>query len=382
MQKHKKILEYTVSSLVRRKFKNLALVVVFSFVIAILASILILTYSFKVEAVNVLLDAPELIVQKISGGRHDFIPETYMKTLQKINGVGNITPRYWGYYYDNGTDSTYTLLGVDESVQNLKLLNGRFPESKGECAIGRGAFGRGVGEHINIADSKGKPYRMRIVGLFGSDSDLLANNLVLLTKESVMDVFGMLPDRATDIVVQVYNESEVPYVARKIRNELPDTRPIMKTEIIRTYDSVFSWRSGMIITMFSGALIAFCILVWDKASGLNSDEKQEIGILKAIGWETSDILEMKFWEGLVLSIMSFIIGILLAYVHIYFFHASFIAPALKGWSTIFPEFRLIPYLNLYHIFTMFFLTVVPYIASTIVPSWKAAITDPDLVMKG
>jgi ABC-type lipoprotein release transport system permease subunit len=382
MQKHKKILEYTVSSLVRRKYKNLALVAVFSFVIAILASILFLTHSFKVEAFNVLLDAPELIVQKISGGRHDFIPRTYMKKIQEIYGVGNVTPRYWGYYYDSGTDSNYTLLGVDESVQGLKLLDGRFPTEKGECAIGRGTFSKGIGEHIDIADSKGKPFRMHIIGIFGSDSDLLANNLVLLTKENILDVFGMLPDRATDIVVQVYNESEVPYVARKIRNEMPDTRPIMKSEIIRTYDSVFSWRSGMIIIMFSGALIAFCILAWDKATGLNTDEKQEIGILKAIGWETSDILEMKFWEGLVLSLTSFIIGILLAYVHILFFHASLIAPALKGWSTIFPEFRLIPSLNLYHVFTMFFLTVVPYIASTIVPSWKAAITDPDLVMRG
>jgi ABC-type lipoprotein release transport system permease subunit len=36
------------------------------------------------------------------------------------------------------------------------------------------------------------------------------------------------------------------------------------------------------------------------------EEKREIGILKAIGWETSDIIRMKFWEGLVVSLSSFL----------------------------------------------------------------------------
>jgi hypothetical protein len=45
------------------------------------------------------------------------------------------------------------------------------------------------------------------------------------------------------------------------------------------------------------AILAFAILAWEKASGLSADEKREIGILKAIGWETGDVLKMKFWEG-------------------------------------------------------------------------------------
>jgi ABC-type lipoprotein release transport system permease subunit len=382
MQKHRKILEYTISSLLRRKRKNLALIAVFSLVIGVLASILFLTHSFKVEALNVLSAAPELIVQKIVGGRHDLIPEHYMKKIEGIYGVGRVIPRYWGYYYDSVSDSNYTLMESGEDEQGLKLLDGRLPSEEGECAIGRGVSDKGIGSEIYLSNSKADNLSFTIVGVFRSDSALLTNDLVLLTKQDILSVFGMSPDRATDIIVEVYNESEVPFVARKIRNMLPDTRPITKSEIIRTYDTVFSWRSGMIITMFSGALIAFCILAWDKATGLSAEEKQEIGILKAIGWETSDILELKFWEGLVISLTSFLTGIILAYVHVFFFSASLIAPALKGWSTIFPSFELDPQINLYHVFTMFFLTIIPYIASTIIPSWKSAVTDPDTVMRG
>jgi ABC-type lipoprotein release transport system permease subunit len=75
-------------------------------------------------------------------------------------------------------------------------------------------------------------------------------------------------------------------------------------------------------------------------------------------------------------------GLILAYAHVFFFGAFLLAPPLKGWSVLFPPFRLMPYLNLYQIVVLLFLTVVPYVASTIIPAWKSAITDPDVVMRG
>ena len=49
-------------------------------------------------------------------------------------------------------------------------------------------------------------------------------------------------------------------------------------------------------------MLAFAILAWDKASGLSAEEKREIGILKAIGWETGDIIRMKLWESLLIAL--------------------------------------------------------------------------------
>ena len=56
-------------------------------------------------------------------------------------------------------------------------------------------------------------------------------------------------------------------------------------------------------------------------------------------------------------------------------------PVLKGWAVIYPEFRLVPFVDAYQIAVLFFLTVVPYTVSTIVPSWRAATIDPDAVMR-
>jgi len=61
---------------------------------------------------------------------------------------------------------------------------------------------------------------------------------------------------------------------------------------------------------------------------------------------------MKFFEGTVVSLTSFLLGVLAAYAHVFLTSS-----------------------------VLFFLTVVPYSASTIVPSWRAATVDPDSVMR-
>ncbi len=49
---------------------------------------------------------------------------------------------------------------------------------------------------------------------------------------------------------------------------------------------------------------------------------------------------------------------------------------------IYPQFRLVPFIDGYQLAVLFFLTVVPYTVATIVPAWRAAIVDPDAVMRG
>jgi ABC-type lipoprotein release transport system permease subunit len=65
-----------------------------------------------------------------------------------------------------------------------------------------------------------------------------------------------------------------------------------------------------------------------------------------------------------------------------FFGSFFLfTPVLKGWSILYPHFKLIPYVDPYQICALFFLTVAPYTAATIIPSWRAATIEPDSVMR-
>ena len=385
MTKHLKIIDYALSSLLRRKFKSMAILVAYTITVATLASVLFLSHSLKTETTAVLQGVPDLIVQRTIGGRHELIPASYKEEMAKILGIGNIVPRYWGYYYDALTKANYTLIGSGGETVPMKMLEGKLPVTPDECAVGMGVahlWGSGQSGQLILVNSKNIGVLFEVSGIFRAASNLLTNDLVVLTDETLIDFFGYPPGMATDFAVSVPNGSEVQTVAAKIKKMFPDTRPITKRELIRTYDMVFNWRSGMMLTVFSAAVIALCIMAWDKATGISAEEKQEIGILKAIGWDTSDILALKFWEGLIISLTSFLTGVILSYMHVFFFNGFILAAVLKGWSVLFPTFHLTPSFNMFHLLIMGILTVVPYIASTVIPTWKTAITDPDAVMRG
>ncbi len=187
---------------------------------------------------------------------------------------------------------------------------------------------------------------------------------------------------ATDLCVYVYNDSEADTVAKKISELFSGTRVVPKGQVAKTYEAVFSWRSGLVLVVFLGSLMAFAILAWDKATGLSAEERREIGLLKALGWETSDVIELKFWEGLVVSLLSFLLGVILAYAHVFLFGAELLRPALTGWSILYPPYQLTPHVDVEQLFLVFFVSVVPYMACTVIPSWRAATIDPEVVMRG
>jgi hypothetical protein len=168
--RHLKILEYALSSLLRRRYKNLSLVAVYAFTIAVLASVLFLTHALKTEATRLLADAPELVVQRVSAGRHDLMSTESGKRIGAIPGVAAARPRYWGYYYDALTEANYTLLGVESEPAGLEMVEGRLPAGPGECAIGQGVAGIrkvGIGDDLILVaphrtiQSGGLPFAIR-----------------------------------------------------------------------------------------------------------------------------------------------------------------------------------------------------------------------------
>ncbi|MCM2359300.1 MAG: FtsX-like permease family protein [Geobacteraceae bacterium] len=374
VEKQRCIIDFTLSSLLRRKGKNGALLVVYTLVVFLLASVMLFTQAIRKEAAAVLADAPELVVQRIVAGRHDLIPLDYMGKIGAIRGVRAVSGRLWGYYYDPLFGANYTLVVPEEQAGGL-----------GEIAVGQGVARSSMASEGNIMPfhtHDGRLVSLTVARVLPASTELVSSDLILLTAEDFRMLFGVPAGVATDLVVAVANPAEVPTIAAKIARLLPDTRPIARSEILRTYDAAFSWRSGILLAILAGALLAFLIFAWDKATGLSAEERREIGILKAVGWETGDVLAMKFWEGSVISLSAFLAGVVLAYLHVFVAAAPLFEPVLKGWSVLYPRFRLTPSLDFAQLAVLFFLVVVPYAVATIVPAWRAATVDPDAVMRG
>ena len=385
MRRHLKILDFALASLRRRPFKNWAIIVVYAFTVAVVASVLLLTRAIREEAAQLLVGAPELTVQMVVGGRHAPIPISHGDAVTGLPGVLAVEPRFWGYTYDAVTDSTITVMGIGSGDAKLELVEGRLPTAATECAIGAGVaamWSAEVGGEIILVDAATTGVLYEVVGTFVAPSDILTNDLVVLTAAEAAIFLGLPDGTATDLAVRIANPNEVDTIAGKIKRAHPESRPITRAEVLRTYDAVFHWRSGMMLAVLSGALTAFVILAWDKATGLSAEERREIGILKAVGWDTSDVLELRMWEGLVISMTSLLLGLIAAVVHVFALGAPLLTPVLRGWSVLFPELRPTPHVDPYLLFAIAFLTVVPYVAASVAPSWKAAVTDPDAVVRG
>jgi ABC-type lipoprotein release transport system permease subunit len=371
--KQRYLADFTLASLARRKTKNLGLLLVFALLVFVLASVMLFTSALRHEATQVLANSPEVILQRMVAGRHDLVPPGYLDRIGRIRGVQKSAGRLWGYYYDPVVKANYTFLGlVDEAP------------AAGRIRVGAGlARYRGVqaGNVLSFRSYSGKLFSFTVDAVLPADSELVSADLVVLGEADFRAFFDYPAGHWTDITLSVANPQEVRTVAQKLANALPDSRPILRDEVLRTYQSIFDWREGIVLALLSAAILAFAILSWDKASGLSAEEKREIGILKAIGWETGDVIRMKLWEGLLISLTAFLLGYVAAYVHVFHFSAALFAPVLKGWAVLYPKFALAPVIDGLQIATLFFFTVLPYAVAVLVPIWRAAVTDPDAVMR-
>lgn len=373
LYRHKNILEFALSSLFRRRVKNLSLLACYSLIIFVLASLIFFVHALKQESAKLLAGSPDMVVQRQMAGRHDLIPFDYADRILEIRGVDSVEPRLWGYYYEPVFGANYTIM-----VPTAKPLK-----------PGRITVGSGVARTHHVASGDLITFRthsmatllLEVQEVLPYESELVAADIVLISAEDFQKMFNLPENHATDLAIMVKNPAELATVAKKVADRLPDTRPILKTEILRTYDALFNWRGGMITVILFSALLSFIIFAWDRGSGLSAEERKEIGILKSIGWETSDVLLLKFWEGIAVSLSAFLLGSILAYLHVFLFSAPLFAGALKGWSVLYPDFRLIPGIDLSQLCILFSFSVFPYTVATIIPSWLAATVDTDAAMR-
>lgn len=373
MERQRSFLDFTLSAMLRRKWKNISLLLVYTLMVFLISSVVFFTNGLRHEAETILQDAPEMIVQRTMAGRQALVPVYYIKAIKKIRGVRRVKPRLWGYYYHPAAQANYTLMVSDDYAQE-----------EGTVEAGEGVlrtWGTVRGDKLYFRAFNGEALELRVIKTFTSPSELVTSDLILMSKGTFRRLTGIPEGFATDLAVTIRNPRESMTIAEKVSLSLPDTRCILREEILRTYAALFDWRGGYTIVLLVGAFLAFFIFSWDKATGLSAEERSEIGILKGLGWDTSDILMIKFWEGSVISVTAFLLGVLAAYIHTFLTSAPFFEHALKGWATLYPAFRLKPSVDAYQLAVLFSLTVLPYSFICLVPAWKWASSDPDMVMR-
>jgi len=391
------LLDYSLFSLRRKVLKNILVFVVFTFVVFLFSSFQLLSKGLTETAARLLESVPDITVQQMSAGRQVSIPIQAREELSVIYGITDIRLRIWGYYFDESSGANYTVVGGqdvnlsgilarDKSVDADDLfIEGRLPVlgERGNVLVSekvRELLGLNGRSHFSLFRPDLKQSSFEVVGTFSSKLDVVTGDLIFMGLEDARALFDIEDHLVTDLLVTTGNPAEIDTIARKIQDLLPGVRVVTRNQILKTYKVVFGWRSGLGMLILLTALSAFIILAWDKASAFTREDERETAVLKLLGWQTSDIIVLRFIESLILSIFAFFTGYLLSWVHLLLFDGGLFRHVMLGWSVLRPGLTLTPSFAVSDFLLLLSITAIPYLCATTVPSWRAASVRTDSVV--
>ncbi|MDT8339579.1 MAG: FtsX-like permease family protein [Sulfurimonas sp.] len=383
------ITEYAINSLLRQKYKTFFIFLVLSALIFLLSSLFFITNSIKHELYSTLDSLPEITIQKIKAGRQDEIDIRVVDDILQMSGVQSAVARVWGYYYFENAGVNFTLVGIEEYEEqykeSLKGVADLLDFDGSSMMVGEGVKRvmdeSYYKEYFNFIKPEGTLKRVHIGGTFEGDTELESNDVIVMSKKNIREIFGIDETKATDIVAKVANPNEIATIASKIKLMYPDARVVTKDDLKISYQNIFDYKSGVFLALFIVSLFTFFIIIYDKASGLSSEEKREIGILKALGWMVDDVLKERFYEGFVVSFFSYMTGTVFALFFVYVLRAPLMQNIFVGYSQLKTSFNLPFVLDVQTMALIFFLSVPIYIAATIIPAWRSATLEADEVIR-
>lgn len=385
MRRQLALLDYALGSLRRRAQKSAALVLGLALVVALFSSTILLTDSLRREYELSVERMPALTVQQLVAGRPALIDASVAAELRDVPTVRHVTPRVWGYYFFTAIEANVTIVGVEaEDAFEPALERGRLPRGPDEIAVGAALadlLALRVGDEMGIPIGSEVLFS-RVVGTFGDASAIRSADMIVATPAHARALLGVPDGMATDLAIELTTVDEAAVVTQRIVERLPGARVLDRRLLRRTYELTFDTRGGLLAAWLLPALAAFLLLAWERLTGLGAEERREIGVLKAIGWGTADVLAARMWSSLVISVFGTGLGLVVAYLHVFALGAPGLIDALLGWSAVHPKMDLAPALDPVQVFALLGAVVVPFVGVSVVPAWRAAMIDPDEAMRG
>jgi hypothetical protein len=363
------LIDYAFAALARHKSLHLGLLLIYTLIVFSLASVLMFGHAVRNEAAILFTHSPDLVLQRVIAGRHELISSDYLASAKVLPGVERAQGRLWGYYYDPVVKANYTVMVPPQDA----------PEN-GSAVIGEGVArtrGASPGDVLSFRGQNGELFPFSVASVLPATSNIVSADLMLLSESDFRRFFAIEPGLFTDITLRLSSQTKRQAVAKRLTSQLSNLRAISRDDVLRYYRHVFDWREGMVMVLLLGAIMALMIFAIQKATGLSAEERLEIWLLKAVGWDTADVIASKIWEGVLISVTAFLVGSTLAYWHVFSASYLFLEPVLIGWSTLKPALHLVPFIDGWQLLMLCLFTIVPYALATTGPIWRVAVADSD-----
>ena len=388
MRRARSLITYAVGAFARRLGRNAAIALGLAVVTATFATVLFASEGLRAMQQEFAQHAPSLTVQRLVAGRPALIRVSDLSRITTHPSVRRARARVWGYLYLAALEGNVTVVAIEDA--RTLGLSGLEALADGEAVLGPGvarSLGLRVGDRVAMATEPAAdeglptPMFLTVRAVLTPETALLANDLVLTNDQDARRLLGVPAGEAVDLVVDVFPPEEGAVVAAAITHALTGVRVIERESLARTFELTNDARAGLLSATLVPALIAFLLLAWERLSGLSTEERREIGILKAVGWTTADVLAARMTETALVALAGTAFGLLLAYLHAFVLGAPLLVPALLGWSNLRPSLVIPPSTDPMELAALVGAVVVPFIGMAVVPAWRAATIDPDRAMR-
>jgi len=389
-RRHVNLYSYAMKCVLTYKARTISIVSSLIIAIVVLGAVAFLADGLEREAELSAAFAPDITVQYLQAGRQIPVPMMYSQIIGREAGV-RVVPRVWGYIYFR--NRLYTVMGIDPTKMpipkdiNLAMASGRFLKADDVRAAVIGdslarSFDLEVGDVIVLYEQPMKPFNVTVVGIFTTDVQLYTADLILIPIADAKDFFEIEEDVATDLCVYVESPAQTKLVAELILRDIPNARVLTRGVLREALLAAYGARSGFVSVIWLILLISAMLVAWNQASAVSAEAKREVGILKALGFSTSDILEIRLVEAVILGALSASVGIFLAIMYVVYLGAPILKEFMLGWAAIYPEFPLPIRIKFSTVLTLYAVAVFPLLVGSVIPAWTSAITEPDVAMRG
>jgi ABC-type lipoprotein release transport system permease subunit len=331
-------------------------------------------------------------------GRPVPMPLEAAEAVRRIEGVTSVTPRIVGEVLLGKERVHAVLVGLppDQFGSWGECIDGEQPRDEpgpNQLVVGSALARRlnlKVGAALPPFYSNDRGVRIsRVVGVFKCDGPLWQANLVLTTFGTAAHVFDQ-QGLATDLLVTCRPGYEAP-VGRTIEQTLAvpagDGRGTVRARVTAREDLLALLPQGLlhregIFNLHFLLAISVAILALLVTSGFGlAERRREIGILKATGWQTDEILLRGLAESLALSLAGACTSLLLAWVWLRVFNGWGVAGLFLAGVEAGPDapvpFRLTPV----PVLLAFVLSLAVVLTGTLYSGWRAAVTPPREAMR-
>jgi ABC-type lipoprotein release transport system permease subunit len=322
-------------------------------------------------------------------GRDVSVPVALADKIKEIDGVTAVVPRIVARVVLGKESEEAVLVGLPPTrfPAGITCIEGDLPHtgSLNELVMGTELarrLGLRVGSLIPPFYHNPQGDRVsKVVGLFKADAPVWQANLILTTFPTAAAICSQ-EGLATDLLVTCRPGYQDAVRAAILQDRSLPTLRVTTREDLEVLLPQGVWRREGIFNLHFVVAFAVGILTILVTSGFGTSERwREIGILKATGWQTDEILLRSLVESVLLSLAGAALAVVLAFVWLRLCNGYWIAGVFLAGVDVRPGFRVPFRLTPVPVLLAFLVAAVLVLSGTLYSTWRAAVVPPREAMR-